>query len=46
MEEIPGKLILIIDAIDKGNAEAHGLLRTLINVIKDGNSKQYRLSEH
>ena len=45
MEEIPAKLMLIINAIDKGNAETHGLLRTLINEIKDGNSKQNRLSE-
>ena len=45
MEEIPAKLMLIINAIDKGNAETHGLLRALINEIKDGNSKQNRLSE-
>ena len=47
MEEIPAKLMLIINAIDKGNTETHGLLklRTLINEIKDNNSKQYRLSE-
>ena len=45
MEEIPVKLMLIINAIDKSNAETYGLLRTLINKIKDGNSKQNRLSE-
>ena len=45
MEEIPAKLMLIINAIDKANAETHGLLRTLINEIKDGNLKQNRLSE-
>ena len=45
MEEIPAKLMLIINAINKGNAETHGLLRTLINETKDGNSKQYGLSE-
>ena len=45
MEEIPANLILIINAIDKGNAETHGLLRSLIDEIKDGNSKQHRLSE-
>ena len=45
MEEIPAKLMLILKAIDKGNAETHGLLRTLINEIKDGNSKQCHLSE-
>ena len=30
MEEIPSKLLLVINAIDKGNAETHQLLRTLI----------------
>ena len=45
MEEIPSKLMVIINAIDKGNAETYGLLRTLINEIKDGNSKQCQLSE-
>ena len=39
------KYQLIINAIDKGNIETHGLLRTLINEIKDGNSKQCHLSE-
>ena len=37
--------MLIINAIDKGNAETHGLLRNLINEFKDGNSKQCRLSK-
>ena len=45
MEEIPAKLILIINAIDKGNAETHGLLRTLIKEVKNGNSKQCHWSE-
>ena len=45
MKEIPAKLMLIINAIDRGNAETHVLLRTLINEVKDGNSKQDRLSE-
>ena len=36
---------LIINAIDKSNVETHGLIRTLINEIKDGNSKQCHLSE-
>ena len=40
VEEIPAKLTLIINAIDKGNAETNGLLRTLINEIEGGNSKQ------
>ena len=34
MEEIPAKLMLIINAIDKGKAETNGLLRTLINELK------------
>ena len=37
--------MLIVNAIDKGNAETYGLLRTLINEIKDGSSKQYHLSK-
>ena len=37
--------MLIINAIDKGNTETHGLLKNLINEFKDGNSKQYRLSK-
>ena len=45
VEEIPAKLMLIINAIDKGNPETHELLRTRINEIKYGNSKQHRLSE-
>ena len=45
MEEIPAKLMLIINVIDKGNAETHGFVRTLIYKIKDGNSKQCHLSE-
>ena len=45
MEEIPAKLMLIINAIDKGVPETHELLRTRINEIKYGNSKQHRLSE-
>ena len=44
MEEITEKVMLIINAIDKCNAETHGLLRTIINEIKDSNSKQDRLS--
>ena len=39
------KYQLIINAIDKSNVETHGLIRTLINEIKDGNSKQCHLSE-
>ena len=34
MEEIPAKLMLIINVIDKGKAETNGLLRTLINELK------------
>ena len=45
IEEKSAKLTLIIYAIHKGNGGTHGLLRFLINEIKNGNSKQYRLSE-
>ena len=45
VEEIPAKLTLIINAIDKGKAETNGLFRALINEIEDGNSKQCHLSE-
>ena len=37
--------MLIINAIEKGNAETHGLIRTLINEIKESNSREYRLPE-
>ena len=40
MEEIPAKLMLVFNAIDKGNDETHRLLRSLINEIKDNNSKR------
>ena len=45
MEEILAKLVPITNALNKENPESHGLLRTLINEIEGGNSKQYRLSE-
>ena len=32
MEEIPSKLLLVINTIDKRNTETHQLLRTLIEV--------------
>ena len=44
MEEITAKPMLIINAIEKDNDETPGLLTTLTNEIKDGYSKQYRLS--
>ena len=45
MEEIPVKLMLIINAVNKDNVETYRLLRTLYNEFKDGNLKQYRESE-
>ena len=45
MEKTQAKLMLIINAIDNGNPETHSLLRTLIDEIKDGNSKQCHPSE-
>ena len=45
MEEIPSKLLLVINAIDKGNAETHQLLRTLIEEVQTKNRKQNNLVE-
>ena len=45
-EEIPAKLILTINAVGKGNAETHGLLRTLVNEFKDGNSNIWTVSNN
>ena len=39
MEEIPSKLFLVINAIHKGNAETHQLLRTLIEKVETSNTK-------
>ena len=33
MKEIPAKLLLIINAIDKGSAERNGLLRNYLKLI-------------
>lgn len=46
LEEIPAKLILTINAVGKGNAETHGLLRTLVNEFKDGNSNIWTVSNN
>ena len=40
MEEIPSKLLLVINAIDKGNAETHQLLWTVINEVQTSKRKQ------
>ena len=45
MEEIPSKLLLVINAIDKGNAERHQLLRTLIEEVQTSNRKQNNVVE-
>ena len=45
MEEIPSKLLLVIDAIDKGNAETHQLLRRLIEEVQTSNRKQNNVVE-
>ena len=34
MEEVPSKLLLVINVIDKGNAETHQLLRMLIEEVQ------------
>ena len=39
MEEIPSKLLLVVNAIDKGNAKTHQLLRTLIEEVQASNRK-------
>ena len=44
MEEIPSKLILVINAIDKGNAEL--LLQTLIEEVQTSNRNQNNAVEH
>ena len=45
MEEIPSKLLLVINAIDKGNAETHQLLQTLIEEVQTSNRKQNNVVE-
>ena len=46
MEEIPSKLLLVVNAINKGNAKTHQLLRTLIEEVKTSNRKQNNVVEH
>ena len=45
MKEIPAKLLLVIKAIEKGNAETHQLLRTLIEEVQTSNRKQNNVVE-
>ena len=45
MEEIPSKLLLVINAIDKGNAETHQLLRKLIEGVQTSNRNQNHVVE-
>ena len=45
MEEIPSKLLLVINVIDKGNAETHQLLRILIDEVQTSNRKQNNMVE-
>ena len=45
MEEIPSKLLLVINVIDKGNAETHQLLRTLIEEVQKSNRNQNSVVE-
>ena len=45
MEEIPSKLLLVINAIGKGNAEAHQLLQTLIEEVQKSNRNQNNVVE-
>ena len=46
MEEMPSKLLLVVNAIDKGNAKTHQLLRTLIEEVQASNRKQNHVVEH
>ena len=46
MEEIPSKLLLVVNAINKGNAKTHQLLRTLIEEVQTSNRKQNNVVEH
>ena len=39
MEEIPSKLLLVINTIDKRNTETHQLLRTLIEVQRSNRNQ-------
>ena len=45
MEEIPSKILLVINAIDKGNAETHQLLQTLIKEVQTSNRKLNNMVE-
>ena len=45
MEEIPSKLLLAINAIDKGNAATHQLLQTLIEELQTSNRNQNNVVE-
>ena len=40
MEEISSKLLLVINAINKGNAETHKLLRAIIEEVQTSNRNQ------
>ena len=46
MEEIPSKLLLVVNAINKGNAKTHQLLQTLIEEVQASNRKQNNVVEH
>ena len=45
MEGIPSKLLLVIKTIEKGNAETHQLLQTLIEEVQTSNRKQNNVVE-
>ena len=45
MEGLPSKLLLVVNAIDKGNAKTHQLLRTLIEEVQVSNRKQNHVAE-
>ena len=45
LDELPAKLMLIVDAVNKGNEETHSLLRNLINHIKENDKVGYETNE-
>ena len=44
-EKMPSKLLLVINANDKRNAETHQLLQTLIEEVRTSNRKQNNMVE-
>ena len=43
--DLPSKMMLILNAVDKGNQETHQLLRIIIDELRNNNKKQDEVSE-